>query len=97
MDSPLTVCFLRTQVSNVMSQIIVQKLNGMHVLSPLLKSDRVNVQRAAVALIGNLNRNPNLHNSIGERKKTKKKPNRTKNLSGAFEAWEISTVGAERK
>lgn len=49
-----------------MSQLIVQKLNGMHVLSPLLKSDRVNVQRSAVALIGNLNRNPNLHNPIGE-------------------------------
>lgn len=54
-----------------MSQIIVQKLNGMHVLSPLLKSDKVNLQRGAVALIGNLNKNPNLHNHIGEGKKTK--------------------------
>lgn len=54
-----------------MSQIIVQKLNGMQVLSPLLRSDRVNLQRGAVALVGNLTRNPNLHNPIGEGKKTK--------------------------
>ncbi|XP_075881076.1 plakophilin-1-like [Nelusetta ayraudi] len=51
-------------VSNVLSQIVVQKLNGMQVLSQFLKSDKVNLQRGAVALIGNLNRNPNLHNPI---------------------------------
>lgn len=84
-----------------MSQIIVQKLNGMQVLSPLLKSDRVNLQRGAVALIGNLNRNPNLHNPIGGvENKHKKQLNlilvfcffkeTTEKQSGAFEAWEIS-------
>lgn len=60
---------MRVQVSNVLSQIVVQKLNGMQVLSQFLKSDKVNLQRGAVALIGNLNRNPNLHNPIGEERK----------------------------
>lgn len=59
---------IRVQVSNVLSQIIVQKLNGMQVLGQFLKSDKVNLQRSAVALTGNLNRNPNLHNPIGEKK-----------------------------
>lgn len=58
---------LHSQVSNVMSQIIVQKLNGLQVLSPLLQSNKINLQRNTMALMGNLTRNPNLHNAIGER------------------------------
>ncbi|KAM9362304.1 plakophilin-1 [Symphorus nematophorus] len=54
-------------VSNVMSQVIVQKLNGVQVLSPLLKSKKVNLQRSAVALIGNLTKNPNLHNALARK------------------------------
>lgn len=59
--------FLYSQVSGVMSQIIVQKLNGLKFISPLLKSDKVNLQRNAVALVGNLTQNPNLHNAIGKK------------------------------
>lgn len=59
--------FMCSQVSGVMSQIIVQKLNGLQVLAPLLKSNKVNVQRNTVALVGNLTKNPNLHNAIGKK------------------------------
>ncbi|XP_049447132.1 plakophilin-1-like [Epinephelus fuscoguttatus] len=54
-------------VSGVMSQNIVQKLNGLQVITPLIKSDKVNVQRNVVALVGNLTRNPNLHNAIARK------------------------------
>lgn len=49
-----------------MSQIIVQKLNGLQVISPFLKSNKANLQRSAVALVGNMSRNPNLQNAMGE-------------------------------
>ncbi|KAL7408021.1 hypothetical protein ABVT39_017016 [Epinephelus coioides] len=55
------------KVSGVMSQNIVQKLNGLQVITPLLKSDKVNLQRNVVALVGNLTRNPNLHNAIARK------------------------------
>lgn len=51
-----------------MSQIIVQKLNGLKVITPFLKSNKVNLQRNSVALVRNLSRNPNLHNSLGKHK-----------------------------
>ncbi|KAK5912114.1 hypothetical protein CesoFtcFv8_002017 [Champsocephalus esox] len=51
-------------VSSVMSQNIVQKLKGLHVISPLIKSPKVNIQRNTVALVGNLTKNPNLHIAI---------------------------------
>uniref|UniRef100_A0A671YY14 Plakophilin 1b n=1 Tax=Sparus aurata TaxID=8175 RepID=A0A671YY14_SPAAU len=54
-------------VSDVMSQIIVQKLNGLKAITPLIQSNKVNVQRCAVALVGNLTKNPNLHNSLGKK------------------------------
>ncbi|XP_041639808.1 plakophilin-1-like isoform X2 [Cheilinus undulatus] len=54
-------------VSSVMSQIIVQKLNGLSVITPLLKSKKVNLQRNAVALVGNLTKNPNLHSSVARK------------------------------
>nr|XP_020486339.1 plakophilin-1-like [Labrus bergylta] len=54
-------------VSSVMSQIIVQKLNGLKVISPLLKSNKVNLQRNAVALVGNLTKNPNLNNTLARK------------------------------
>lgn len=56
-----------SQVSDVMSQIIVQKLNGLKVITPLIQSNKVNVQRCAVALVGNLTKNPNLQNNLGEK------------------------------
>lgn len=61
------IWFLYSQVSNVMSQIIVQKVNGLQVISPLLKSNKVNLQRSTVALVGNLTKNPNLQNAIGKK------------------------------
>ncbi|CAJ1050248.1 LOW QUALITY PROTEIN: plakophilin-1-like [Xyrichtys novacula] len=54
-------------VSAVMSQTIVQKLKGLKVITPLLKSKKVNLQRNAVALVGNLTKNPNLHNSLARK------------------------------
>ncbi|XP_069547222.1 plakophilin-1-like [Brachyistius frenatus] len=54
-------------VSSVMSQTIVQKLNGLQVISPLLTSDKVNLQRGAVALVGNLTKNTHLHTAIGRK------------------------------
>ncbi|XP_058488797.1 plakophilin-1 isoform X1 [Solea solea] len=54
-------------VSKVMSQTIVQKLNGMQVIGPLLRSNKVNLQKNIVALVGNLTKNPNLHNSIARK------------------------------
>ncbi|XP_030274588.1 plakophilin-1 isoform X2 [Sparus aurata] len=54
-------------VSDVMSQIIVQKLNGLKAITPLIQSNKVNVQRCAVALVGNLTKNPNLHNSLARK------------------------------
>lgn len=60
--------FLHPQVSAVMSHMIVRKLNGLQVLSPLLQSNKINLQRNAMALIGNLTRNPNLHSAIGKKR-----------------------------
>ncbi|XP_008278076.1 plakophilin-1 [Stegastes partitus] len=54
-------------VSQVMSQTIVQKLNGLPALSPLLRSRKANLQRSTVALVGNLTKNPNLHSAIGRK------------------------------
>lgn len=54
-------------VSSVMSQTIVSKLNGLQVLGPLLKSNKVNVQRNVVALVRNLTRSSNLHNALARR------------------------------
>ncbi|KAI1890614.1 hypothetical protein AGOR_G00155480 [Albula goreensis] len=51
-------------VSNVMSQAIVQKLNGMQSISPLLQSSNSSVQKTATSLLGNLSRAPRLQSSI---------------------------------
>lgn len=55
-----------SQVSAIMGQTIVQKLGGLQVISPLLNSNKVNLQRNTVALVGNLTKNPVLHSAIGE-------------------------------
>ncbi|XP_029287845.1 plakophilin-1 isoform X2 [Cottoperca gobio] len=54
-------------VSGVMSQIIVQKLNGLQVIAPLLKSNKIEMQRNTVALVGNLTKNPNLHSALAHK------------------------------
>ncbi|XP_046882190.1 plakophilin-1-like [Hypomesus transpacificus] len=51
-------------VSHVMSQTVVQKLNGLRVISPLLRSPKPSLQRGAISLLGNLARNPRLHTAI---------------------------------
>uniref|UniRef100_A0A8C1T9X8 Plakophilin 1b n=1 Tax=Cyprinus carpio TaxID=7962 RepID=A0A8C1T9X8_CYPCA len=43
-------------VSNVLSHTIVQKLNGLKYISPLLQSPNPALQNSAVALLGNLSR-----------------------------------------
>lgn len=54
-----------------MSQNIVQKLNGLHYISPLLKSPKPNLQKSAVALVGNLSKNQRLQSSMGELEESK--------------------------
>ncbi|XP_028260809.1 plakophilin-1 isoform X2 [Parambassis ranga] len=54
-------------VSSVMTQTIVQKLNGLHFITPLINSKRVNLQRNAVALVGNFTKMPNLHSALARK------------------------------
>ncbi|XP_034021405.1 plakophilin-1 isoform X2 [Thalassophryne amazonica] len=54
-------------VSRVMSQTIVQKLNGMKVIEPLLKSGKANVQKNTMALVGNLAKNPQVQNTLARK------------------------------
>ncbi|XP_076003183.1 plakophilin-1 isoform X2 [Genypterus blacodes] len=54
-------------VSSVMSHTIVQKLNGLQVITPLLKSSKVNLQKSTVCLVGNLAKNSHLHHVIGRK------------------------------
>ncbi|KAJ8370402.1 hypothetical protein SKAU_G00104300 [Synaphobranchus kaupii] len=51
-------------VSTVMSQAIVQKLNGLPEIIPLLESSSPSLQKTAVSLVGNLSRNPSLQKSL---------------------------------
>ncbi|KAG7477815.1 hypothetical protein MATL_G00073610 [Megalops atlanticus] len=51
-------------VSNVMSQTIVQKLNGLQHISPLLQASNRSLQSKATGLVGNLSRNSQLHSSM---------------------------------
>ncbi|XP_029358745.1 plakophilin-1-like [Echeneis naucrates] len=53
--------------SSAMCQIIVQKLKGLNVISDLLKSNKANIQKNTVALVGNMTRNPNLRSEIAEK------------------------------
>lgn len=52
-----------------MSEMIVQKLKGLQFISPLLTSDRINLQTTAIGLLGNLAKNPNLHTVISKTQK----------------------------
>ncbi|KAJ3602958.1 hypothetical protein NHX12_030702 [Muraenolepis orangiensis] len=54
-------------VSNVISQMVVKKLNGLAIIKPLLRSPKVNLQRNTVALVANLSKNPNLCNPIARK------------------------------
>lgn len=54
-------------VANAMSQTIVQKLNGLQVLRPLLKSNKINLQKNSLALLRNLTRNPNLLHTLARK------------------------------
>lgn len=45
----------------------MKKLNGMHYISPFLKSDKVNMQKNAMGLVINLIKNPNLCSVIGKK------------------------------
>ncbi|XP_035488839.1 plakophilin-1 isoform X1 [Scophthalmus maximus] len=74
-DDTLEACFGTLQnltghggvVSRVMSQTIVHKLNGLQVITPHLKSNKIVLQRNAVALVGNLTKNPGLHSPIARK------------------------------
>ncbi|KAF7207678.1 plakophilin-1 [Nothobranchius furzeri] len=52
-------------VSEVIGQIIVKKLYGMQAIAPLLKSNKDDLQRAAMSLLINLLKNENLYSLIG--------------------------------
>lgn len=57
-------CF---QVSNVLSHTIVQKLNGLKYISPLVQSSNPALQNSAIALMGNLSRSSRTGNrNMGE-------------------------------
>lgn len=49
-----------------MSQTIVQKLNGLSFVAPLIGSNKINLQKSIVALVGNLSKSRNLSSTIGE-------------------------------
>ncbi|XP_023685427.1 plakophilin-1-like isoform X1 [Paramormyrops kingsleyae] len=51
-------------VSNVMSQTIVQKLNGLQSFAPLLQSSNPKLQKTATALLGNLSRSPRIQSTL---------------------------------
>ncbi|XP_076870018.1 plakophilin-1 isoform X2 [Brachyhypopomus gauderio] len=50
--------------SDVLSQTIVQKLNGLRQISPLLESDNSTMKNHSISLLGNLSRSPRLHNAM---------------------------------
>ncbi|XP_023810698.1 plakophilin-1 [Oryzias latipes] len=52
-------------VSNVVSHIIVKKLDGMKILSPLVRSSKVNLQKNILTLINYMMKNPDLKSTIG--------------------------------
>ncbi|KAF6733839.1 Plakophilin-1 [Oryzias melastigma] len=52
-------------VFSVLSQIIVKNLNGMQIITPLLRSSKVNLQKNMLTLVSNLMKNPNLQSAIG--------------------------------
>ncbi|XP_072308229.1 plakophilin-1 [Eucyclogobius newberryi] len=54
-------------VSSVMTHTIVNKLNGLHVIGPLLKSNNVNLQRNVVALVRSLTRSSTLNSALARK------------------------------
>ncbi|XP_051961161.1 plakophilin-1 [Xyrauchen texanus] len=53
-------------VSTQMSQTIVQKLNGLSVISPLLKSGNPDLQKTAMSLVGNMSQVSFLWNTMAK-------------------------------
>ncbi|XP_028855314.1 plakophilin-1 [Denticeps clupeoides] len=51
-------------VSTVISQTIIQKLSGLKLISDQVKSTMPNLQRSAVALLGNLSKTPQLQSTM---------------------------------
>lgn len=68
-----------------MSQTIVHKLNGLQVITPHLKSNKIVLQRNAVALVGNLTKNPGLHSPIGKRAGEKNKRGMTPDCKNEYD------------
>ncbi len=50
----------------MLSHTIVQKLNGLKYISPLLQSPNSALQNSAVALLGNLSRSTRTNTSMGK-------------------------------
>ncbi|XP_023689809.2 plakophilin-1-like [Paramormyrops kingsleyae] len=50
--------------SKAMSQTIVQKLNGLQYIQPLLQNSNPSLQKTMVSLVGNLSRNPVLTSNL---------------------------------
>ncbi|KAI4876513.1 hypothetical protein NFI96_010522 [Prochilodus magdalenae] len=51
-------------VSDVLSQTIVQKLNGLQNITPLLESANPNLRNSAISLLGNFSRTPRVQNMM---------------------------------
>ena len=51
----------------MMGHSIVKKLTGLEVIAPLIKSNKANLQKSVVALVGNLTNNPGIHRALGKK------------------------------
>lgn len=63
----VNVGFVSFQFSKAMSQTIVQKLNGLQYIEPLLPNSNNSLQKTVMSLVGNLSRNPALTSNLGEK------------------------------
>ncbi|XP_056305599.1 plakophilin-1 [Danio aesculapii] len=56
----------KSDVSTVMSQNIIEKLHGLSVISPLLRSGNLGLQKTAMSLVGNMSRVSSLRRTMGK-------------------------------
>ncbi|XP_050953108.1 plakophilin-1 [Labeo rohita] len=56
----------KSSLSTLMSQNIIQKLNGLPVISSLLKSGNAGLQKTAMSLVGNMSRVSSLRNTMAK-------------------------------
>ncbi|XP_016120565.1 plakophilin-1-like, partial [Sinocyclocheilus grahami] len=57
----------KSPLSTLMSQSIIEKLQGLSVISPLLKSANPGLQKTTMSLVGNMSRVSSLRGTMGKR------------------------------